>query len=60
MVKYGLKESFMKEYKVIEATTSRQAEELMNQYAQQGWTVISVVSRVYWTNRLVITLEKVR
>ena len=48
----------MKEYKVVEAKNSKEAEEIMNRYAQSGWKVIS---NTYWINFkavLIITFER--
>ena len=48
----------MYEYKVIEAKNTKDAEEKMNQYAAEGWRVIS---NTYWVNFktvLIITFER--
>lgn len=48
----------MKQYKVLEAKNSKEAEDIMNKMAQEGW---SVISTVYWMNFkaiLIITFEK--
>lgn len=48
----------MKKYKVIEAKDSKEAEELMNTFSQDGWEVLTVT---YWQKinyRLVITFVK--
>ncbi len=48
----------MKEYKIVEAGNSKQAEEIMNKMAKEGWRVIS---NTYWVNFkaiLIITFEK--
>ena len=48
----------MKQYKVIDAKDSKEAELIMNKMAQDGWRVISTT---YWTNFkvcLIITFEK--
>lgn len=49
---------YMKQYKIIEAKNSKEAEDIMNKMAQDGWRVIS---NTYWVNfktLLVITFEK--
>lgn len=46
------------EYKVIEAKNSKDAEEIMNKMAKDGWRVIS---NTYWMNFkaiLIITFER--
>ena len=46
------------EYKVIEAKNSKEAEEIMNRMAKDGWRVIS---NTYWMNFkaiLIITFER--
>jgi len=46
------------EYKVVEAKGAKQAEEVMNEMAKDGWRVIS---SVYWMNVkaiLIITFER--
>lgn len=48
----------MKQYKVVEAKNSKEAEIAMNRMAQEGWRVISTT---YWMNFkaiLIITFEK--
>jgi hypothetical protein len=48
----------MKEYKVLEAKNSKEAEKIINDHAKEGFKVISVV---FWSNflpLLIITLEK--
>ena len=48
----------MYEYKVIEAKNPKEAEEIMNEMAKEGWKVIS---NTYWVNFksfLVITFER--
>ena len=48
----------MKQYKVVEAKNSKEAELIMNEMAQDGWRVIS---NTYWMNFkaiLIITFEK--
>ncbi len=46
------------EYKVVEAKNSKEAEEIMNRKAKDGWRVIS---NTYWMNFkaiLIITFER--
>lgn len=48
----------MKQYKVIEAKNSAEAEQIMNEMAKDGWRVIS---NTFWQNFkaiLIITFEK--
>ena len=48
----------MKEYKVVEAKNAKDAENIMNEYAAEGWRVIS---NTYWVNFkaiLIITFER--
>jgi len=48
----------MFEYKVVEAKNHKDAEDLMNKYARDGWRVIS---NTYWLNFkavLIITFER--
>lgn len=48
----------MYEYKVVEAKNSKDAEQIMNNMAREGWRVIS---NTYWTNFkaiLIITFER--
>lgn len=48
----------MKQYKVLEAKSALQAEEMMNAMAREGWTVKTVTYWAKWTYRLVITFER--
>jgi len=46
------------EYRVVEAKNSEEAEEIMNEYAKEGWRVIS---NTYWLSFkaiLIITFER--
>ena len=48
----------MYEYKVVEAKNSKDAEQIMNNMAREGWRVIS---NTYWMNFkaiLIITFER--
>lgn len=48
----------MYEYKVLEAKNSKDAEEMMNKMAKEGWKVISTT---FWRNFktiLIITFER--
>ena len=48
----------MYEYKVVEAKNAKEAEKLMNEYAKDGWRV---VSNTYWINFkaiLIVTFER--
>ncbi len=48
----------MKEYRVIETGSAKEAENAMNGMAQDGWTVKAVTYWQKWTYRLVITFER--
>lgn len=48
----------MKEYKVIEAHSPKEAETMMNALAKEGWRVVSTEMWQYWTTRFVVTLER--
>lgn len=48
----------MKDYKVVEAKNSHEAEKIMNEMAVQGWNVKAVTYWMKWTYRLIITLER--
>jgi len=45
----------MKEYKVYQTALPEQGEQVMNQMAQDGWTVVSTASS---GNRFIITFER--
>lgn len=46
------------EYKVVEAHHANEAEKVMNDYARQGWRVISNVYWTRFTTVLIITFER--
>ncbi len=47
----------MKEYKIVEAT-KKDAENVMNTMAKDGWEVVSVTYWSYWTVKLLITFSR--
>ncbi|RMA79103.1 hypothetical protein JN00_0154 [Metamycoplasma subdolum] len=48
----------MYEYKVMDASSSKDAEYKMNLMAKEGWKVTSVVYWMRWVVRLIITFER--
>ncbi len=48
----------MYEYKVMEAKNYKEAEELMNKFAKEGWRVISNTYWMNWKAILIITFER--
>lgn len=46
------------EYKVVIVKKPKNVEKVMNEYAKQGWRVISNAYWSSWTNRMVLTLER--
>lgn len=47
----------MKQYKVVE-TNKKNAEDIMNDMARQGWRVVSMTYWSYWNVSLLITFER--
>ncbi|MBQ9329867.1 MAG: DUF4177 domain-containing protein [Oscillibacter sp.] len=47
----------MKEYKIVE-TTKKQAEQVMNDMARQGWEVVSMSYWSYWKISLLIVFAR--
>ncbi len=50
----------MKEYKVVKAKNAEHAEQLMNEYAAQGWRVVNTMLWSNWTLFILITFERDR
>ena len=48
----------MKEYKVVGAKDIKQAEEKMNEMAQQGWEVVNTSYYYGWSIQIVITFVR--
>lgn len=48
----------MKEYKVVKAKNTEEAEKVMNEMAQEGWRVVNVAYWANWSVSLVVTFER--